>query len=119
MSKSLIVYHYPNCGTCRDAVKWLRSRGHELELRHIVETPPSAEELKKLIRLSGLPIQKWFNVSGNAYKELGLKDKLPKLSDDERISLLASNGMLIKRPVIADGEMATVGFKEEELAKVW
>ena len=119
MSKQLTVYQYPNCGTCRDAVKWLRTRGHDPELRHIVETPPSPEELKRLIPLSGLPIQKWFNVSGNAYKELGLKDKLPKLTEDEKIELLASNGMLIKRPVIFNDEKATVGFKEEELAKVW
>ncbi|RUS45514.1 arsenate reductase family protein [Cohnella sp. AR92] len=119
MSKPLVVYHYPTCGTCRKAVQWLRSRGHELELRHIVETPPSAEELSKLIPLSGLPIQKWFNVSGEVYKELSLKDKLPSMTEEEKIKLLASNGKLIKRPVIYNDEQATVGFREEELSKVW
>lgn len=118
MSKSLIVYQYPPCGTCREAIKWLKEQGHELELRHIVETPPSPEQLTEYIRLSGLPIAKWFNVSGDVYRQLGLKDRLPSMSDEEKIRLLASNGMLIKRPVITDGHRATVGFRDDA-REVW
>ncbi|WP_027091629.1 arsenate reductase family protein [Cohnella thermotolerans] len=113
MSKSLTVYQYPSCSTCRGAVKWLKEQGYELDLRNIAEAPPSPEQLSELIRLSGLPIAKWFNVSGEVYKRLGLKDKLAGMSDEEKVRLLASNGMLIKRPVITDGKRATVGFRED------
>lgn len=112
MSK-LTVYHYPSCSTCRDAIKWLKEQGHELELHSIVESTPTAEQLGGYIRLSGLPIGKWFNVSGDAYRQMGLKDKMPGLSDAEKIALLASNGMLIKRPVITDGAKATIGFRDD------
>ncbi|MDB5084965.1 MAG: arsenate reductase family protein [Bacilli bacterium] len=103
---------YPNCGTCRAAKKTIEQSGELLELRHIVQEPLTAAELKKWIPLSGLPIRKWFNVSGNRYKELGLKDKLPALSDDEMIDLLASDGMLVKRPVIRKGNKVQVGFQD-------
>ncbi|UUZ92985.1 arsenate reductase family protein [Paenibacillus sp. P25] len=86
---------------------------------HIKETPPSAEQLKELISLSGLEIKKWFNTSGEAYKEMQLKDKLPQMSDDEKIRTLASNGMLIKRPVVTDGKKVTVGYKPEVYEEVW
>ncbi|GIO13912.1 hypothetical protein J19TS2_34670 [Cohnella xylanilytica] len=115
MSKKLTVYQYPPCGTCRQAVKWLKEQGYELELRHIAEAPPTPEELGELIPQSGLPIQKWFNVSGDAYRAMGLKDKLPAMGDDEKIRLLSSNGMLIKRPVISDGRRATVGFRDDAM----
>lgn len=118
MSKKLIVYHYPPCGTCREAIKWLKEQGHELELRHIVETPPTPEELSEFIALSGLPIAKWFNVSGDAYRSQGLKDKVPGMTDEEKIRLLASNGMLIKRPVVTDGKQATIGFRDDA-KEVW
>ncbi|WP_138494101.1 arsenate reductase family protein [Paenibacillus pinistramenti] len=118
MSK-LTVYHYPKCGTCRNAVKWLQSHGHELDLRHIVEAPPSPAELDHLVTQSGFELKKFFNTSGEVYRGMGLKDKLPGLSREEQLELLASNGMLIKRPVVTDGERVTVGFKEDEFAAVW
>lgn len=116
---TLTVWHYPACGTCRSAVKLLKERGRELELHNLWEGAPTPAELKRWIALSGLPIQKWFNVSGEVYREMGLKDKLPALSEDEKIALLASNGRLIKRPVVTDGKKVTVGFKEEEYERTW
>ncbi|WP_068615651.1 arsenate reductase family protein [Paenibacillus tuaregi] len=118
MSK-LTVYQYPKCGTCRNAVKWLQSAGHELELHHIFDAPPSEKELASLIKLSGLEVKKFFNTSGEVYKEMALKDKLPSLSKEEQIALLASNGRLIKRPVVTDGKKVTVGFKEAAYQDVW
>jgi arsenate reductase len=117
--RQLTVYHYPPCGTCRSAVKTLKERGYELELHNLWEETPSAEQLKNWIALSGLPIQKWFNVSGDVYRELGLKDVLPGMSEDEKMAMLAGNGRLIKRPVVTDGRKVTVGFKEEEYNRVW
>ncbi|TJY41023.1 Spx/MgsR family RNA polymerase-binding regulatory protein [Cohnella pontilimi] len=117
--RKLTVYHYPPCSTCRMAVKRLHASGYELILHNLWEEAPSAKELKKWIGLSGLPISKWFNVSGEVYRKLGLKDKLPGMSDDEKIAVLASNGRLIKRPVVTDGERVTVGFKEDEYSRVW
>ncbi|ALS29335.1 ArsC family protein [Paenibacillus sp. 32O-W] len=115
----LQVIHYPKCGTCRKAVKWLQEQGHQLELRHIVENPPTAEELRKVAAMSGLEVKKLFNTSGEVYKSLGLKDKLPGMTEQEQLKLLASNGMLVKRPIVTDGARATVGFKEDEFSKVW
>lgn len=118
MSK-LLIYQYPQCGTCRNAVKWLRSNGHELEIRHIVEAPPTVSELNELINKSGLELKKFFNVSGEVYKSLGLKDKLGEMTREEQIELLSSNGKLIKRPIVTSGEQVTVGFKEDQYANVW
>ncbi|AWB43957.1 hypothetical protein DCC85_06795 [Paenibacillus sp. CAA11] len=118
MSK-LVVYQYPKCSTCRNAVKWLQAAGHELELRHIVETPPTPEELNDLVTKSGLELKKFFNTSGEAYKSLGLKDKLADYTREEQLKLLASNGMLIKRPIVTDGEKVTVGFKEDNYQAAW
>lgn len=115
----LTIYQYPKCSTCRNAVKWLQSHGHELELRHIVEEPPTVSELKELIPHSGLELKKFFNVSGEVYKQMGLKDKLSELSIDEQIQLLSSNGMLIKRPIVTDGNQVTVGFKEDQYDNIW
>ncbi|GAB6988371.1 arsenate reductase family protein [Paenibacillus pini] len=115
----LKVYQYPKCSTCRNAVKWLQAHGHELELQHIVEQPPLAEELSELIDKSGLELKKFFNTSGEVYKELGLKDKLPGMNRDEQIRLLASNGKLIKRPIVTDGKQVTVGFKDEQYQNIW
>jgi arsenate reductase len=117
--RQLMVYHYPPCDTCRLAVKSLKQRGYELELHNLWEETPSVKELQKWIPLSGLPISKWFNVSGQVYKELGLKDRLQGMSENEKIALLASNGRLIKRPVVTDGRRVTVGYKEEEYDQVW
>ncbi|MCZ8519374.1 MULTISPECIES: arsenate reductase family protein [Paenibacillus] len=116
---TLKVYQYPSCSTCRSAVKWLKEHGWELELVHIVEQPPTVEELREIIPRSGLEIKKWFNVSGEVYKELGLKDKLPVLSEEEKIELLASNGKLIKRPVVISGSRVTVGFKADQYEEAW
>ncbi|MNJ42684.1 Regulatory protein MgsR [compost metagenome] len=118
MSK-LIVYQYPKCGTCRNAVKWLEAQGHDLELRHIKDAPPGEQELSEWIDLSGLELKKFFNTAGEVYRQEGLKDKLPSLSREEQIALLASNGMLIKRPLVSDGKQVTVGFKAEEYERVW
>ncbi|MFD1953677.1 arsenate reductase family protein [Paenibacillus thailandensis] len=119
MSRKLTVYQYPKCGTCRNAVKSLQAKGRELDLRHIVEETPTAEELKAIVAASGLPLKKFFNTSGEKYKELGLKDKLPSMSEEEQYKLLASNGMLIKRPIVTDGKRVTVGYKEEEYEQAW
>lgn len=116
---SIVIYEYPKCGTCRNAKKYLQQHQIEFEDRHIVETPPSAEELRKMVELSGLPIQKFFNTSGKKYRELGLSQKLKEMSDEEKLTLLASDGMLIKRPLVTDGKQVTVGFKESEYEKVW
>ncbi|MHA6531506.1 arsenate reductase family protein [Paenibacillus sp. BAC0078] len=115
----LKVYQYPKCGTCRSAVKWLKEAGYELELQHIAEQPPTVEELRVLVANSGLELKKFFNTSGEVYKNLGLKDKLPGLSEDEQLALLSGSGMLIKRPIVTDGKKVTVGFKEEQYAEAW
>lgn len=116
---NLTVYHYPRCGTCRKAIQWLKAKGHELDLRPIHETPPSVEELQQLVQFSGLELKRFFNTSGEVYRELGLKDKLGGMTEAEQLALLASNGMLIKRPIVRDGQRVTVGFKEEEYERVW
>jgi arsenate reductase len=108
------VYQYPSCSTCRKALKFLNEKGVEYTSVHLVEETPSYEELKALYEKSGLSIKKFFNTSGLKYKELGLKDKLPKLSDEEALKLLASDGMLIKRPILANDEKILIGFKEDE-----
>lgn len=116
---NLTVYQYAKCGTCRNAVKWLKGQGHELDLIPIVEEPPSAEVLTQLISASGLELKKWFNTSGEVYKAMSLKDKLPHMSAEEQIELLASNGKLIKRPIVTDGKRVTIGFKEEQFQENW
>lgn len=115
----LKVYHYPKCSTCRAAVKWLKGQGHELELQHIAEQPPTVEELRVLVAGSGLPLKKFFNTSGEVYKALGLKDKLSGMKEQEQLELLASHGMLIKRPIVTDGKTVTLGFKEDQYAEAW
>ncbi|WP_248930193.1 arsenate reductase family protein [Paenibacillus hamazuiensis] len=115
----LKIYEYAKCGTCRSAVKSLKAKGHELESVPLFEQPPSKDELKKLVKQSGLDLRKWFNTSGEVYKEMQLKDKLPGMSEDEQLELLAANGRLIKRPVVTDGSRVTVGYKEEQYEEVW
>lgn len=118
MSK-LKVYQYPKCSTCRNAVKWLKGQGHELDLQNIAEQPPTVDELRELLKNSGLELKKFFNTSGEVYKSLGLKDKMAQLTEQEKLELLASHGMLVKRPIVTDGVKATVGFKEEQYADTW
>ena len=111
---SRLFLEYPKCSTCRKAKKYLEENGVEFIDRHIVETNPTAEELKEWIAKSGLPVKKFFNTSGKLYKEMGLKDKLACMSDEEQIELLASNGMIVKRPLIIEEGRVLVGFKEAE-----
>jgi len=115
----LKIYQYSKCGTCRNALKWLKGKGIEGEVIDITTTPPNKTELKKMLEGSGLDIKAFFNTSGEVYKEMKLKDKLPAMSEDEKLALLASNGRLIKRPIVVDDGKITVGFKEEQFERVW
>lgn len=119
MSKQLTIYHYPQCGTCRKAIKWLEEQGHQLEKIHIVDEPPTEEVLQRMISQSGLPIQKFFNTSGQVYREENLKEQLPRMTESEKIAKLSENGKLIKRPIVTDGETVTVGFKETDFEQHW
>ncbi len=119
MQLARTFYWYPKCGTCRNAKKWLDEHGVAYEAVHIAENPPSRDELKKLYESSGLELKNFFNVSGQKYRELGLKDKVKTASEDELLTILASDGMLLKRPILTDGEKVTVGFKEDEYKNVW
>ncbi|WP_377887847.1 arsenate reductase family protein [Alkalihalobacillus sp. R86527] len=116
---SLTFYAYPKCGTCQKAKKWFQSNEVAVDEIHIVENPPAKQELAELVEKSELPIKKFFNTSGKKYRELGLKDKVSTSSQDELLELLASDGMLIKRPIVTDGNNVTVGFKEEVFDETW
>lgn len=105
---------YPKCSTCQKAKKWLNEQKIEHTERHIVENQPSYDELKKWLEKSGLPLKKFFNTSGLLYKEMQLKDKLPAMSEEDQLKLLATNGMLVKRPLVITGDTVLVGFKEAE-----
>ena len=108
------LYCYPRCTTCKKAVKWLEENGINYEYKHIVEETPSKEDIKKYYKESGLPLKRFFNTSGNVYKELNLKEKLAEMSEDEQFELLASNGMVLKRPLLVGKDFVLVGFKEAE-----
>ena len=110
----MLFIYYPKCSTCQKAKKWLETNGVEFVGRHIVEENPAVEELTRWIERSGLPVKKFFNTSGMLYKEMQLKDKLADMSDDEQFALLATNGMLVKRPLIIGDDFVLVGFKEAE-----
>ncbi|MDX5474889.1 MAG: arsenate reductase family protein [Bacillaceae bacterium] len=116
---SVTFYWYPKCGTCRKAKKWLEEHNVEVNEVHIVDQPPSKEQLAQLHEKSGLELKKFFNTSGMKYRELGLKDKLKTATEEEMLNLLASDGMLIKRPITTDGTKVTVGFKEAEFEQSW
>ena len=105
---------YPKCSTCQKARRWLEEKGMEFEVRHIAEDNPTAEELTAWIAASGHPVKKFFNTSGLKYRELQLKDRLPAMSDEEKIALLASDGMLVKRPLLIGKDRVLVGFREAE-----
>ena len=111
--KALFV-EYPKCSTCQKAKKWLIEHNVEFEDRHIVENTPNEKELEKWIKQSNKEIKKFFNTSGLKYKELNLKEKLPNMTDAEKIKLLASDGMLIKRPLLILEDAILIGFKEKE-----
>lgn len=116
---SLTFYWYPKCGTCRKAKKWLDENDVEYTSVHIVEQPPSKDELLDFMEKSGLPSKKFFNTSGKKYRELNLKNKVNDMTKEEMAETLASDGMLIKRPIVTDGEKVTVGFKEETFDETW
>ena len=109
---------YPRCTTCKKAQKWLDDNGLKYELRDIKENNPSFDELKNWYTKSGLPLKKFFNTSGLLYKSMELKDKLPTMSEEEQLSLLATDGMLVKRPILVDGDTVLVGFKESDWEKI-
>ena len=113
-----LFIQYPKCSTCRKAAKWLQDNNIEVESRHIVEVNPTAEELNVWIDRSGLDIKKFFNTSGKVYKENNLKDVVKTASRDELIALLASDGMLVKRPLLVGDDFVLVGFKESDWASL-
>lgn len=110
----MLFLYYPKCSTCQKAKKWLDEHNISYTERHIVEENPTYEELKQWYENGDLPLKKFFNTSGMLYKEQKLKDKLPTMSEDEQLKLLATNGMLVKRPLIVDGNIVLTGFKEKE-----
>lgn len=109
-----LFLEYPKCSTCKKAKKWLKEHNIEFEERHIIEENPTKEELKKWIETSGLPIKRFFNTNGMKYRELNLKDKLQDMNEEEMIEVLASDGMLVKRPIIIKNNIILTGFKEKE-----
>lgn len=110
----MLFIEYPKCSTCQKAKKWLDENGVEYTDRHIVENNPTYEELKEWHERSGLPLKKFSNTSGMLYKSMQLKDKLPTMSDDEQLKLLATDGMLVKRPLIVSDDFVLTGFREKE-----
>ena len=110
----MLFIWYPKCSTCQKAKKWLDEHDMKYTERHIVEDNPSYNELSEWYRRSGLPLKRFFNTSGMLYKEMQLKDKLPAMSEEEQLQLLATNGMLVKRPLVVNGDKVLVGFKEAE-----
>lgn len=110
----MLFLYYPKCSTCQKAKKWLDAHQIEYTERHIVEENPTAEELRAWHEQSNLPLKKFFNTSGLLYKEMKLKDKLPAMSEEEQYELLATNGMLVKRPMVIADDHILVGFKEAD-----
>ncbi len=109
-----IVYCYSRCTTCRKALKWLDDHGIAFELKDIRAEHPDEDALRKYHALSGLPLKRFFNTSGIPYREMGLSKKLPAMSEDEQFALLASDGMLVKRPLLVGDDFVLTGFREEE-----
>ena len=114
----MLFVNYPKCGTCQKARNYLEEKGIAFEDRNIKEQNPTADELKKWIEKSGLPIKKLFNTSGMLYRQMGLKDKLSDMSEQEMIELLATDGMLVKRPILVTEDKVLVGFKQAEWEQV-
>ena len=108
---------YPKCTTCQKALKWLEAKGVQVEVRDIKTQRPNEQELRTWFQASGLPLKKFFNTSGLQYKALGLKDKLPVMSEEEQIALMATDGMLVKRPILVGDGFVLVGFKEAQWAE--
>ena len=114
MENKILFIQYPKCTTCQKAKKWLDDNGIEYADRHIKENNPTYEELKDWYKKSNLPLKRFFNTSGLLYKSMGLKDKLPTMSEDEQLKLLGTDGMLVKRPIIVSDNVILTGFKEKE-----
>ena len=114
----MLFLEYPPCSTCKKAKKWLEDQGIAYTARHIKEQNPSYEELKAWYTTSGLPLKKFFNTSGLLYKSMNLKDKLPTMSEEEQLRLLATDGMLVKRPIVVKDGLVLTGFKEAEWEKL-
>ena len=110
----MLFVEYPKCSTCQKAKKWLIDNGFLFEDRHIIENNPKKDELKLWLAKSGMPLKKFFNTSGLKYRELQLKDKLPTMSQDEALDILASDGMLVKRPILVGDDFVLTGFKVKE-----
>ena len=114
----MLFIQYPPCSTCQKAKKWLDEKGIAYTDRHIKEQNPTYEELKEWYEKSGLPLKKFFNTSGLLYKSMNLKEKLPAMTEEEQLRLLATDGMLIKRPLVVKGNTVLTGFKEAEWEKI-
>lgn len=110
----MLFVQYPPCSTCQRAKKWLDAKGISYTDRHIKQEPPTYEELRNWYERSGLPLKRFFNTSGLVYKSLNLKDRLPTMTEEEQLQLLASDGMLVKRPIIVTDQFVLTGFKEAE-----
>ncbi len=115
---TMLFLCYPRCSTCQKAKKWLDEQGKNYTDRHIVENNPTYDELKQWYEMSGLPLKKFFNTSGLKYKELQLKDKLPTMSEEEMLKLLATDGMLVKRPLLVSDDKVLVGFKQAQWEQI-
>lgn len=114
----MLFIQYPPCSTCQKAKKWLDAAGIAYEDRHIKENNPTYEELKYWYALSGLPLKKFFNTSGLLYKSMNLKEKLPSMTEEEQLRMLATDGMLVKRPIVVKGDIVLTGFKEADWEKL-
>ncbi len=114
----MLLIEYPKCTTCQKAKKWLDENSFEYDDRHIKENNPTYEELKNWYQKSGLPLKRFFNTSGMLYKSLSLKEKLQEMTEEEQLRLLATDGMLVKRPLVIDGDTVLIGFKQSEWESV-
>lgn len=114
----MLFVEYPKCSTCQKAKKWLDDNGVKYDDRHIKENNPTFDELKEWYEKSGLPLKKFFNTSGMLYKSMQLKDKLPEMSEDEQLQLLATDGMLVKRPLLIGEDFVLCGFREKEWQEI-
>ncbi|WP_296895138.1 arsenate reductase family protein [uncultured Methanobrevibacter sp.] len=110
----MLFVNYPKCSTCRKAKNWLEEHDIEFESRHIVEDNPTAQEIEEWWKKSDLPLKRFFNTSGQVYRKLGLKDKLPDMSEEEQFEILSTDGMLVKRPILVGDDFVLVGFKIKE-----
>lgn len=115
---SFLFIEYPKCSTCQKAKKWLTENNIDFTDRNIVEQNPTVEELSTWFKQSGLPLKRFFNTSGMLYKEQNLKDKLPTMSEEEQLKLLASNGMLVKRPLLIGEDKILIGFRPDDWEKL-